>query len=192
MPLSSIPAEEFHNVEAINTILNYPELFKIVTLINVPCFKELLVHHPNQPLVDSVVHGLTFSFWPFAHTQYGIYPTTVDNSGQPHKSPEQADFLHAQIQQESDAEHCSAPFGPYLLPGMYSTPILAVSRKGELHLCNHQSHGKFSLNSMIKCCDIVGVKLDGIQELIESLQLFRREHGNELLVIFKSYMKVAY
>ena len=86
-PLPSIPAEDFCDVEAINTILCHLKLFKIVTPINVPCFKELLVHQANQPLVDSVVHGFTFSFWPFAHTQYRIYSTTVDDSGQPPKSP---------------------------------------------------------------------------------------------------------
>jgi hypothetical protein len=75
---------------------------------------------------------------------------------------------------------------------MYSTPILAVPRKGKLRLCNHQSHGEFSLNSMIKREDIAGVKLDGIWEFGESLHLFRREHGSVPLVVFKSDVKAAY
>ena len=191
-PLPHVPPEEFLNSEATSTISTHPELFKIVTPINISQFKELLVSHPHQPLVESVVRGLSYGFWPHAHTHYGTYPTTLDDSGPPPKTIEQADFLRKQIQTESEAGRYSQPFGPDLLPGMYSTPILAVPRKGKLRLCNHQSHGEFSLNSMIKREDIAGVKLDGIREFGESLRLFRREHGDVPLVVFKSDVKAAY
>ena len=75
---------------------------------------------------------------------------------------------------------------------MYSTPILAVPRKGKLRLCNHQSHREFSLNSMIKRNDIARVKLDGIRELGESLHLFRHQHRDKPLVLFKSDIKATY
>lgn len=149
-PLPRVPLEEFQNIEAMDTISSHPDLFKIITPINVSRLKALLVNHPNQPFVESVIHGLTHGFWPFAHTHYGTYPTTLDDSGPPPKSIEQADFLRKQIQIESDTCRYSSPFGPDLLPGMYSSPILAVPRKGKLRLCNHHSHGDFSLNSMIK------------------------------------------
>ena len=194
-PLPQVPLDEFHNVEALDTISSNPDLFKIVTPINIPRFKELLVNHPHQLLVNSVVHGLTFGFWPSAHTFYGTYPTTLDNSGPPPKTTVQSDFLRNQIQSEFEAGRYSAPFGPDLLPGMYSTPILAVPKKPgseKLRLCNHQSYGEFSPNSMIKRADIAGVKLDGIRELGESLRLFRRQHGDVPLVVFKSDMKAAY
>ena len=194
-PLPQVPLDEFHNVEALDTISSNPDLFKIVTPINIPRFKELLVNHPHQLLVNSVVHGLTFGFWPSAHTFYGTYPTTLDNSGPPPKTTVQSDFLRNQIQSEFEAGRYSAPFGPDLLPGMYSTPILAVPKKPgseKLRLCNHQSYGEFSPNSMIKRVDIAGVKLDGIRKLGESLRLFRRQHGDVPLVVFKSDMKAAY
>ena len=79
-----------------------------------------------------------------------------------------------------------------VLPGMYSTPVLAVPRKGKLRLCNHHSFRKFSLNSMIDRDNIARVKLDGICELGESLRIFRWQHGNEPLVVFKSDVKAAY
>ena len=75
---------------------------------------------------------------------------------------------------------------------MYSTPILAVPRKGKLRLCNHQSHREFSLNSMIKRNDIARVKLDSIRELGESLHLFRHQHRDKPLVLFKSDVKATY
>src|SRR5258705_12968312 len=117
------------------------------------CFKELLIDHPHQLFVDSVIHGLTFGFWPLAHTHYSSYPTTHDDSGSPPKTIQQVDFLRKQIQAEFETNHYSAPFSPELLPHMYSTPILAVPKKpgsDKIHLCNHQSYGEFSLNSMIK------------------------------------------
>jgi hypothetical protein len=191
-PLPPVPLEEFQNVEAIDTIFNNPQLFRIVTPINIPCFKELLSSHPNKPFVDSVIYGLSHGFWPFAHTHYGSYPTTHDDSGAPPKTVEQTEFLRQQIQTESDTDQYSAPFSPDLLPGMYSTPVLAVPRKGKLRLCNHHSFGEFSLNSMIDRDDIAGVKLDGICELGESLRIFRQQHGNEPLVVFKSDVKAAY
>ena len=67
-PLPQVPLEEFCNPEAMNTISSHSDLFEIVTPINIPQFKELLVDHPNQPLVDSAVHGLTHGFRPFTHT----------------------------------------------------------------------------------------------------------------------------
>ena len=45
---------------------------------------------------------------------------------------------------------------------------------------------------MIKHTDIAGVKLDGIHELGESLRLFRCEHGDIPLVVFKSDIKATY
>ena len=191
-PLPSVPLDEFKNKEAMTTIIDNPHLFKIVTPINTPHFKELLLKHPNPSFVDSVVDGLTHGFWPFAHTNYGIYPTTLDDSGVPPKTSEQISFLSDQVQMKSDANHYSVPFGPDLLPGMYSTPILAILRKGKLWLCNHQSQGEFSLNSMIKRDDIAGVKLDGIRELRESLHLFRCQCRDVPLVLFKSDVKAAY
>ena len=191
-PLPPIPLDEYRNKEAVNTIINNPHLFKIVTPINTPQFKELLSKHPNQPFVNSVVDGLTHGFWPFTHTNYGTYPTTLDDSGVPPKTPEQISFLSDQVQTESNAGRYSIPFGPDLLPGMYSTPILAVPRKGKLCLCNHQSHGEFSLNSMMKRDDIAGVKLDGIRKLGESLHLFRHQYGDKCLVLFKSDIKAAF
>ena len=136
-PLPSILSDEFHNIEALSTISNFPHLFKIVTPINACRLKLLLAHHPNWPFVNSVIQGFLVGFWLYAHTYYGTYPTTVDDSGDPPKTLEQVEFLHKQILTEINADHYSSPFGPELLPSMYSTPILEVLRKSKLRLCNH-------------------------------------------------------
>ena len=40
------------------TIRARPDLFKIVCQIKVDVLERMLTHHPNQPFVDSVLHGL--------------------------------------------------------------------------------------------------------------------------------------
>ncbi|EGG07915.1 uncharacterized protein MELLADRAFT_85235 [Melampsora larici-populina 98AG31] len=47
-------------------IKQYPDVFKIVCPVDVPLFSHLLKDHPNRPFVDSVLHGLSYGFWPFA------------------------------------------------------------------------------------------------------------------------------
>src|SRR5882724_13553617 len=53
-PLASVPTSELNNIMANATINAHPELFKIVTPINVDKFESLLVQHPNCLLVNSI------------------------------------------------------------------------------------------------------------------------------------------
>ena len=62
-PMPSPPLEEFHNRDVSATISNNPDLFKVVSPIDVDHFLSLLVNHPNQPFVDSVCLGLREGFW---------------------------------------------------------------------------------------------------------------------------------
>jgi len=54
-PLPPPPDVELANPVVISTIKSHPHLFKIVTLINMDHFEDLLSAHPNQPLVQSVM-----------------------------------------------------------------------------------------------------------------------------------------
>ena len=111
-PLPSSPACEFDNVEAMDTIHSYPDLFAITNPINVDRFESLLSSHPNQPCEQSVCRGLCEGFWPFANTHHGEWPLTWDNSLRTPKSPDEAIFLQEQIDKEVQLGHYSEPFGP--------------------------------------------------------------------------------
>ena len=74
---------EFLNFDAIDTIWDNPELFKIVTPINVLKFEELLKSHPNQPFVESACTSLHEGFWPWVNTKKDEYPVTWDFSERP-------------------------------------------------------------------------------------------------------------
>lgn len=78
------------------TIKDNPALFKIVTLINVDLFEQMLQNHPNQPFIDSVCQGLCEGFWPWANTHHEFYPPVVDESlGMP-QNTEEGNFLQTQ------------------------------------------------------------------------------------------------
>ena len=77
MPLlPKLPALEFLNCTAIQTIQRNSSLFSIMMLINVTCFESLLSFHPNHPLVDSIIHGLCIALWPYTDTLIYSYPDT--------------------------------------------------------------------------------------------------------------------
>ena len=52
--------------EYLHTMAQHPELFRIVTPLNVLRFKYLLRDHPNRAFVDSVVRSLREGAWPWA------------------------------------------------------------------------------------------------------------------------------
>ena len=193
-PLPRPPPNEFDNSDALITINRNPDLFPIVTPINVDRFEELLVTHPNKPFVESVCVSLREGFWPWAHTQKEEYPITWDYSNRPPKNEHEAIFLRTQRDTEIAAGRYSEGFGEDLLPGMYSTPIHAVPkpRSDKLRLVNDHSAGPFSLNSMIARDDISGAKMDSISDLTEALLRYRRVHPHKKLIIFKSDVSAAY
>jgi hypothetical protein len=79
-PLAAVPASEFNNHLAVDTINRYPHLFTVSTPILVDNFERLLARHPNTAFVASVVNGFRSGFWPWADTRFGDYPDTLDES----------------------------------------------------------------------------------------------------------------
>lgn len=193
-PLPRPPASEFTS-PVVKTIVQNRHLFRIVTPIRVEAFESLLVTHPNQPFVKSVVHGLHFGFWPWADTKRGDHPLTWDASERTPKTDASHDFIRAQRDIEFAAGRFSEPFGKDLLPGMYSMPIHTVPkpRSDKLRLVVDHSASKHSLNSMIPREAIAGGRLDTLKDLGQSLIEYRRIHGDKVeLVVFKSDVSAAY
>jgi hypothetical protein len=189
------PPHECVGSDAAQTVAARPELFRIVTPIDVDHFELLLEDHPNPAFVASVCRALREGFWPWADTSDTSYPSINDNSmltGT--RTDEQLRFLNEQIQEEIHAGRLSESFGTELLPGMYSVPIHAVPKphSDKLRLVVDHSAGDFSLNSMIASDAIKGTRLDGLHSLGASLLQFRAEHPQEELVMFKSDVSLAF
>ena len=193
-PLPRPPPPELSNPIVNNTIAQNQHLFNVSTPINIDRFHSLLVNHPNQPFVESVVVGLREGFWPCADTTIPGYPVTHDaHLGDP-KDPAQASFLQQQINLEIDKGRFSQPFGPSLLPGMYSMPIHAVPKdKGTtFRMVTDQSATEFSLNSMIDKGSVSPSPLDNMNHLSDHLLRYRRDHPGASLIMWKADVSEAY
>src|SRR5260370_20461155 len=64
-----VPASDYRYQDIMKAIDSHPHLFKIITPIKSDPFRSLLHSHPNQDLVESVIHRLTHGFWPFPNTK---------------------------------------------------------------------------------------------------------------------------
>ncbi|KAJ7024415.1 hypothetical protein C8F04DRAFT_895723, partial [Mycena alexandri] len=123
------PQSEYTPV-ALKTLADHADLFRIVSPVDVDVFESLLVEHPNQPFVRSVVVGLREGFWPWANTQPGpgVYPETHDAADFPLKDERERAFVRQQRDEEIALGRFSPSFGRDLLPGMYSMPIHVVPK----------------------------------------------------------------
>ncbi|KAG2348112.1 DNA/RNA polymerase [Suillus weaverae] len=193
-PLPRPPPDEFLNLHALQTIEENPSLFVVSTPIKIDVFESLLLDHPNQPFVHSVITGLREGFWPFANTHPNQWPIVYDNSDRPPKSDGEREFLQSQINKEVEVGRYSKPFGPGLLPGMYSMPIHAVPKPGtnKHRLVTDHSTGKYALNSMISHEDIAGVTLDNVHDLANGLRVFRHRRPYAQLNLWKADVSEAY
>ncbi|KAF5358697.1 hypothetical protein D9757_014374 [Collybiopsis confluens] len=192
LPLPRPPENEVLNDLAIKTIKENPHLFRITSPIHVHELKDLLVSHPNQRFVKSVLTGIKYGFWPWADTNDPSIPHTLDRS-YPLKDPDHILFSREQRDIEISAHRFSAVF-PELLPGMQSIPTVVVPkpRSNKLRLTVNHSAKPFPPNSWIDRRH-VSVKLDNLHDLGAALRQMRRVYGHEKqLVVFKSDVSAAY
>jgi len=67
-PLPDVPVVDLENDVVTNTLTNHPDLLKIVTPLNIDEMEKMLITHPNQVLVESLLTGLRRGFWPSTDT----------------------------------------------------------------------------------------------------------------------------
>ena len=122
------------------------------------------------------------------------YPTALDMSSKGSTLDKHLKFIRAPVKVEVAAGRYSTPFGPELLPGMYSSPVHAVPKAPDTFcLINHQSYGNHSLNSMILREDVAGTCMDRIRLLGTTLLWFWWEFGDNIeLIMYKSDICHAY
>jgi hypothetical protein len=193
-PVPEPPLNEYHNQSALNTISLRPDLFSIVTPINVDIFYAYLTHHPNRPFVDSVCKSLRQGFWPWANSDRPGVPDTYDNSHRPLKNSLHGSFVQEQRDAEVSYGQFSPSFGPDFLPGMYSMPIGVVPKphSDKLRMVFDHSAEPYSLNAMIPPHER-SVILDTLVDLGRALIRVRRQFGPDVpLVVFKSDVSRAY
>jgi hypothetical protein len=192
LPDPPITAPEF--AAARQTIMDHPDLFKIVSPIKVDIFERLLITHPNQPFVHSVCKGLREGFWPWADASNPALPTTWDNSSLYPLDPIHESTVANDIKTELAADRYSAAFGPDLLPGMFSMPLFVIPKPHSVkfRVVIDQSAEPHSLNSLIPR-DKVSVTLDNMHDLGSAVNRARKTHGPSTpLTLIKSDVSTAY
>ena len=126
------PRVRFHP-DFLRTVDNNPNLFAVVTPIQVERFEFLLTEHPNWPFVESVLRALREGAWPWARPPTDFL--MVHDLSYLGTKLEDNDDYAAFAQQEADKEtvlgRFSQPF-PVLLPGMACMPTYVIARKGKL------------------------------------------------------------
>ena len=191
------PVQLMHPVVG-ETVSKHPDLFKIVSPVNIERFRDLLSDHPNQPFVKSVCEGLKYGFWPWADIWKPDYPETLDLSLSVETDAKREKFFLEQAEIELAKDHYSASVGSTLLPGMYCMPIYAVPKphSDKLRLVNDHSASRFSLNSMIDHDHVTSFPMDNLAQFGEHLINLRRKSpdlvGPKSIVVWKSDIEGAY
>ena len=194
LPLPDVPDDELMNTAVTQTINNYPNLFAIVTPINIRRLQSLLINHPNRPFISSILSGLQDGFWPWADTQHRTYPTTMDYYKPREFEVPIQQFLHNQRDEEIRLGRFSKSFGTDLLPGMYAMPIHVIPKPHTINfrLISNLSAGDYAPNTMINKNKVTNLPLNTITDLGAALIAYRRTHGDIKLVMWKSDVAQAY
>jgi hypothetical protein len=193
-PLPKPPPSKFLNLPACAMLEERPELFDIVTPVNVDALQHLTATHPSRPFVESVIEGLRCGFWPWARTDKEGYPVTLDASKPICLDEEKQLFVLTQLEHERGLGRVSEPFGSNLLPEMYCMPHYVVPKphSNSWRLVNDLSAGSFLPNSMVDHECVTGYPLDNLSHFGELLLRKRRENPGVSFVAWKSDVSEAY
>ncbi|KAF9020514.1 hypothetical protein BDZ89DRAFT_958231 [Hymenopellis radicata] len=189
------PALHEYKPTVMRTIHDNPHLFNVSTPVNIDRLASLLTIHPNQPFVKSVLRSLHIGFWPWADTNpTNDYPETWDNAWANIPSAAERHFILTQCEEEVAAGHHSPAFGPDLLPGMYSTPNIAVPKphSTDLRLVANQSAGEFCQNNMVDKSQTKGACLDSLLVFIPLLLAFVKLNPGKQFLLWKSDVAGAF
>ena len=171
-PLPPVPPSALNDPVIAGTINRAPHLFGVSTPFRPRAVDALLRFHPNRPLVDSVVHGLTHGFWPafdgdLDHSTHGPPPVPL--------SEEDNEFIAAQLAKDFEKGYLSEP-STTLLPGMVVSPMFVVRLEGRKPraVVDQSASG---LNSGV-AREVARVTYDTIAEL-GRLMRYRRRRGED-------------
>lgn len=104
-PFLPVPSSVRNDAVANYTLASLPHLFGVSSPFDLHKLVAFLRPHPNRPLIDSLLLGLTEGFWP-GHS--GDFTTLQDR--QPHHSDEDHKFLASTAHEEMEKGWLSEPF----------------------------------------------------------------------------------
>jgi len=193
LPFPRPPTSELANKLVSSTIQARPDLFQIVTPLNLLRIKQMLSTHPNRPFVDSLCLSLQegSGHGPIRVGSPQIsHGTIVDHEYGPMRNANSS-WQHV-VRRRKPAVFAGLRHGS--APGMVCGPVFPVPKPGntnQLRLVTDQSAGLHSLNSLIPD-DNRSVRFDNLHDLGSALRDFHRHHGRGPRWLFKSDVSKAY
>ena len=184
-PMPLPPARDSFHPDFLRTLDQNPDLFAVVTPIQVDRLEFLLAEHPNHPFVASVLRSLREGAWPWAGApvdflmihDLSFLGTKLQGNA------EYAKFAEQEAEKETRLGRFLRSF-PVLLPGMACMPTYIIARKEKLRVVTDHSAGPLSLNSLISK-DNRAVPLCGLQQLGYHLRRARAQYPDRQLTLFK-------
>ncbi|GAA5820945.1 hypothetical protein JCM11491_006869, partial [Sporobolomyces phaffii] len=157
-PFSRPPRHVVEDPVILSSLRARPDLFSVSTPIRVNVLREWLKDHPNRPLVDSVLVGLTDGFWPGHTGNFSDHPS----GNLPKHSPEDDAFLLESARKDYASGYMSDTFKERL-PGMLISPshVVRSETRKTRQVCDQTLNG---LNDGIDP-SIAGTKYDTLQHL---------------------------
>jgi hypothetical protein len=128
-PLPSVPQWAKDDVVCAGTLNPAPHLFSIDTPFNVGLLRSLLASHPNQPLVESVLEGLTVGCWPGYVGDADSLNSLAPGPPPPILSDADHDFIAQQLLKDFEQGFLSEAFKE-LLAGMIVSGTFVVRIDG--------------------------------------------------------------
>jgi hypothetical protein len=164
------------------------DAIKVETPFDVDKFELLLVDHPNQPFVHSVMKGLHEGFWPFDEGEWKIELEEV--SPEYESSPEDAEAIHAFRDREIAAGQWSDSLdNTELLPGMKISPQFVVWQNEKPRVVT--DHSRSGINEGIPQSE-GKVKYDDMRTFGQTLHNTHTNNPGKHLVTFKSDVASAF
>ncbi|KAJ6615693.1 hypothetical protein B0H10DRAFT_1690695, partial [Mycena sp. CBHHK59/15] len=147
-PLPSPPAHLLNDPVVQASLRAMKDHIKVETPFNVEHFENLLVDHPNQLFVRSVMTGLQEGFWPFHD---GEYKVELQVKGENFATdPADLAAIRAYRDKEISASHWSGALpDTELLPGMRKSPMFVVWQKEKPRVITDHKSSASGLNDGI-------------------------------------------
>ena len=187
-PLPSVPQHLLDDPTIQKSIHSLGDAIKVETPFDVDKFELLLVDHPNQPFVRSVMKGLREGFWPFDEGEWKIELEEV--SPEYESSPEDAEAIRAFHDQEVAAGRWSDSLdNTALLPGMKISPQFVVWQNEKPRVVT--DHSRSGINEGIPQSE-GKVKYDDMRTFGQTLHNARSNNPGKRLVTFKSDVASAF
>ncbi|GAA6044790.1 hypothetical protein JCM8097_006449 [Rhodosporidiobolus ruineniae] len=169
------------------TIAAVPHLFSVSSPFRLGPLRELLKSHPNRPLVDSILHGFEYGFWP-GHS--GDFSAASQPVPPPELADEDHDFIADRLDKDFEKGYLSEPFDR-LYPGMVISPgfVVRLENRKPRGVVNQTASG---LNAGISRED-ARVVYDTIAELARLIR-YRHQRGEleDDSLLFKSDVEGAF